>query len=118
MTARLEHDVPFGRGYGYGHSCRMHARNLVAETKPLLIHFKPDAHISRIFEGYGNSMWVRVTFGAEGKVLDVQQLQTLMPEAMQQAVERTARQIQFEPEMVNGMPVSVTKEIEIHFMTD
>ena len=34
------------------------------------------------------------------------------------AVERAARQIQFEPETINGMPVSVTKEIEIHFTTN
>ena len=115
LTARLERrEAPFG--YGYGHSCRMRARILVAETKPLVILFKPDARWPRVSEGYNNSVWVRVTFGADGKVQDVKQLQTLMPDAMQQAVERAARQIQFEPETVNGMPISVTKDVEIHFM--
>jgi TonB family protein len=110
----LGHEGPFG----YGHSCRMRARNLVAETKPLLIRFKPDARWPRVSEGYTNSVWVRVTFGADGKVQDVKQLQTLMPDAVQQAVERAARQIQFEPETINSVPVSVTKEVEIHFMAD
>src|SRR5213593_4789769 len=42
LTARLERrEAPFA--YGYGPSCRMYRRDLVAETKPLLIHFIPDA---------------------------------------------------------------------------
>ena len=115
MTTRLENRAaPFG----YGHSCRMHARNLVAETKPLIIRFKPDARWPRVSEGYKNSVWVRVTFGADGKVHGVEQLQPLLPDAMLKAVENAAWQIQFTPETVNGLPISVTQDTEIHFMTD
>jgi hypothetical protein len=112
-TLMLDHG-----GYGYGHSCRMYRRDLVAETKPLVILFKPDANYPHAGEGYVNSVWVRVTFGSDGKVQDVQQLQPLLPNLMLKAVDRAARQIQFTPETVNSVPVSVTKDIEIHFMGD
>jgi hypothetical protein len=112
------------RSYSYdgeGRSCkhrRFRRHELVAETKPLVILFKPDARYPRVGEGYRNSVWVNVTFGADGKVQSVEQRQPLLPKAMLEAVERTARQIQFEPETINGLPVSVTKDIEIHFLAD
>jgi hypothetical protein len=118
MTTRLESRVaPFG--YGYGHSCRMRSRYLVAETKPLVILFKPDARLpyrGEMGKEGNNFVSVTVTFGADGKVHEVEQLPPLMPDEMKQAVERAARQIQFTPETINGIPVSVTKEILIRFM--
>jgi len=119
-TLMLDHG-----GYGYGHSCRTYRRDLVAETKPLLIHFKPDARVPVVpFEGY-ISAWVRVTFGADGKVQGVEPIGSSfvnfkprnLPNVIR-SVDTAARQIQFEPETVNGMPVSVTKEVEIYFMAD
>lgn len=132
MTARLEQDVPFGLapGRGYGHSCRMYRRNLVAETKPLVILFKPDARWPRGAH-YLEAVHALVTFGADGKVQQVEPVnEDLLFEYGQQraithidardlvwvAAERVARQIQFEPEMINGVPISVTKEVEIHFI--
>ena len=117
-TPLLGHDGPFGDALREGRSCRMYRRDLVAETKPLLILFKPDARFLRVGEGYRNSVWVRVTFGADGKVQKVEQLQPLLPDVMLKAVEHAAWQIQFEPEMINGVPVTVTKDVEIHFMGD
>ena len=135
LTARLERrEAPFA--YGYGHSCRMYRRDLVAETKPLVILFKPDAHWPRGLmqseEGI-SPVRVIVTFGADGKVQQVEPANNCLITARQDwgstskdvkeasvwaAVERAARQIQFEPEMVNSVPVSATKEVEIHFMAD
>lgn len=109
------HDYGLGKSRGCKHR-RFKRRELVAETKPLVILFKPDARYPRVFEGYRNSVWVRVTFGADSKVQKVEQLQPLLPNEALEAVERAARQIQFEPETINGLPVSVTKEIEIRFM--
>src|SRR5436305_11770805 len=70
---------------GYGHSCRMYRRDLVAETKPLVILFKPDARLPRELKpdlrlprglqgGQVESMSVRalVTFGADSKVQQVE----------------------------------------------
>ena len=121
---------------GYGHSCRMYRRDLVAETKPLVILFKPDAHWPRGLmqseEGI-SPVRVIVTFGADGKVQQVEPGNNCLITARQDwgftskgvketsvwaAVERAARQIQFEPETINSVPVSVTKEIEMHFMAD
>ena len=121
--------------FGYGHSCRMRARSLVAETRPLVILFKPDARWPReLRSGSGRPDSVRalVTFGADGKVQQVEPADRGLLFAVKDereyggitliaagevwdAVERAARQIQFEPEMINGVPVSVTKEVEIHF---
>jgi hypothetical protein len=114
--------------YLEGHSCRAYRRNLVAETKPLLIRFKPDARWPHGLEAQKSDLepvQVYVTFGADGKVSYVtpsggcfsdSAVARLKPVC--DAVEWAARRIQFEPEMVNGMPVTVTKEVEIHFMTD
>ncbi|HZT59437.1 MAG TPA: hypothetical protein VFA21_12575 [Pyrinomonadaceae bacterium] len=121
------------------YSCRMHAHDLVAETKPLVILFKPDARLPRELHG-GRveatvSEHVIVTFGADGKVQQVEPVEdSLLADEVRaerqgyvsnygahvvwDAVERAARQIQFTPEMINSVPVSVTKDIEIHFMAD
>ena len=129
-TLMLDHG-----GYGYGHSCRMYRRDLVAETKPLLIRFKPDAvwpkDLNRdlpwspnLPEGYVfPGAKVRVTFGADGKIQRVEpsderypSLGTKGDKVAWECMERAARQIQFEPETINGMPVSVTKDVEIRFI--
>src|SRR5438270_5659182 len=65
-TLMLDHG-----GYGYGHSCRMYRRDLVAETKPLVILFKPDAHWPRGVD-YLEAVCALVTFGADGKVQQVE----------------------------------------------
>ncbi|MDQ3746780.1 MAG: energy transducer TonB [Acidobacteriota bacterium] len=125
----LGHEGPFG----YGHSCRMRSRYLVAETRPLLIRFKPDAILP---PGLGPQGWsigtmsVHVTFGADGKVQRVAPLESpgfggdakeekrgRRETAIWDAVERAARGIQFEPEMINSVPVTVTREIDIYLLS-
>ena len=116
-TPLLGHEGPFG--YERHRNCRMYRRNLVAETRPLVILFKPDAVLpyrDEMGKEGNNLVSVSVTFGADGKVHAVEQLPPSMPDVMKQAVERAARQIQFEPETVNSVPITVTKDIEIQFM--
>lgn len=123
--------------HGGRHSCDMRARQryLVAESKPLMITFKPDAVVPA---GFGALTWGRysvtanVTFGADGRVLEVVPTVSELvgcPQAMKdaaarnaapkpvwEAVERAARHIQFQPETVDGVPVTVTQDVEIRFM--
>lgn len=124
----------FGFGEKRGHKrCRMRRRHLVAETKPLVILFKPDAVLQNTFTGALGMTPARVlvTFGSDGNVRAVEPLDDHSVRAWRdwpsaggdpfaaeawQAVERAARQIRFEPEKINSMPVSVTKEIEIRFL--
>src|SRR5436309_11558545 len=87
-------------GYGYGHSCRMYRRDLVAETKPLVILFKPDARWPRGLEARKNDLnptLVRVTFGADSKVHEIKpggdwpvEITHLTDPAVWDAVERAA----------------------------
>jgi hypothetical protein len=134
------HPRAFYYGYGEGHSCRMRARQryLVAESKPLLITFKPNASWPDDFRpdaswpgeykaGYKfPGAWVSVTFGADGKVQRVEpsvdnpypSLGAKGDKVVWERMERAARQIQFEPETVNSVPVTVTREVEIRFMDE
>lgn len=102
--------------------------HLVAETRQLVINFKPDARrpLGVRNEG-GRSATVRVTFGADGRVQDVRPLVSrfhgrddalVESKARWEAVERAARQIEFTPETVDGVPVSVTRDVEIRFLAD
>src|SRR4051794_19750940 len=90
----------YGYGEGHGRSCPMHARQryLVAESKPLKITFQPDADGKLISQEPYRYVRVSVTFGADGKVQKVEQLQPLLPDVVLKAAERAAWQIQFEPE--------------------
>jgi hypothetical protein len=116
------------RTYDYGRRCRMRRHNLVAETKQLVINFKPDARRPLGAENEGpRSATVRVTFGADGKVQDVKPLASWFHgrdgslvdvKARWEAVERAARQIEFTPETVDGVPVTVNRNVEIRFLAD
>lgn len=110
------------RTYDYGGRCRMRRHNLVAETKPLNILNVPAADlIGTPGENiYTYPVSVDVTFGAGGKVLKVEPLGSWQgherdetTQAVWEAVERAARQIEFEPETVNGLGVVVTRRVDI-----
>jgi hypothetical protein len=119
----------FHYGYGEGHSCRMRfqRRNLVAESKSLNILSKPDATMSvgadSLRRGTGVGVMALVTFGADGKVQGVESASLLsacgkykgdeVSGDILEAVSNAASQIQFEPETVNSVPVTVTREVEI-----
>src|SRR3954462_10002670 len=76
------HPRAFYYGYGEGHSCRMRARQryLVAGWKPLLITFKPDAFNQTTFKEPFTFVPLSVTFGADGKIQGVEQLQPSLPD--------------------------------------
>jgi hypothetical protein len=116
-------------GEGHRHSCRMRyrGRDLVAETKPLNILFKPDAAMSvgrnSLRRGTDVRVMALVTFGADGKVQGVESGNLLsacgkynvgeVSGDVLEAVRNAASQIQFEPETVDGVPVTVVRETEI-----
>jgi hypothetical protein len=100
----------------------------VAESKPLDILHVPDARAT-LGSGPGNEVarpaLVRVTFGADGRVQNVKALASWLHVAdanlvgvktAWEAVERAARQIEFTPEMVDSVPVTVTRDVEIRFV--
>ena len=122
--------------YDFGSRCRMRRHNLVAESKPLTILFKPDARLPHGLGGYGRggllsptSALVRVTFGADGRVQEVEPFYEdsyglrrlpLTSSDIKNAeawenVKQAARLIQFTPETRDGVPATVTKELEIFF---
>ena len=121
-------DGPSGEPRGRGH-CRMRRHYLVAETRPLVILFKPDARWPRgVDMGKGlNPVPVRVTFGADGTVQQVSPTDVWPlvrddgadeDKAVWESVERAARQIRFAPETADGVPVTVRREVEIRFFAD
>ena len=125
LRTELMRDYDFGEGHRckYG---RFKRRDLAAESNSLVILFKPDARLPHGLKAEGSSVLANVTFGADGKVGEVSQVgawygppgrfSRLPP--VWAAVERAAQQIQFEPEIINGLPVSVTKDVEIYFLID
>jgi hypothetical protein len=111
-------DLSLGRAPHGRSGCKhLRGRYLVAESKPLKILFQPDADYKLVSQEPYKYVRVSVTFGADGKVQKVEQLQPLLPDVILKAAEDAARQIQFEPEMVNGLPVTVTREVDIRFGT-
>jgi hypothetical protein len=115
------------RTYEFGGHCRMHRHNLVAESKPLNILKVPDAVWPlgvKAEEGRGK-VPVKVTFGADGTVQKVEASSQytlrdieVPPPPFWSAVVKAARDIRFTPEVINGVPVSVEKEVEIYFAAD
>ena len=113
------------RTYDFKSRCgNARSHKLVAESKPLVINFTPDA---RYPGGSADSVRVNVIFGADGEVAGVMPLSTLsdapdgyrvMEKAKWEAVGRAARQIRFTPETINGVPVTVEREVEIRLFDE
>lgn len=110
------------RTYEFGSRCRMRRHNLVAESKPLDILAVPTADIMKLGAQnvYIYPVRVNVTFGADGKVQKVEPLGSWRVQGRDEsaqmvweAVESAAMQIQFVPETINSVPVSVTREVTI-----
>ena len=111
------------RTYEFNSRCRMRRHRLVAETKPLAILDVPRAELSGTWAEnvYAYPVTVDVTFGADGKVREVEPVGSWCAHgrhettrAVWDAVERAARRIRFEPETIDGVPVTVTRKVEIH----
>jgi hypothetical protein len=112
--------------YDFGSRCRMRRHNLVAVSKPLVINFIPRVS-SKDWLAPEGRVRVSVTFGADGKVQEVKPLASWVQEekqslvrvkAMWDAVDEAARGIDFSPETVDGVPVTVTREVELEFGFD
>jgi hypothetical protein len=121
----------FTSTYDYGGHCRMRRHNLVAESKPLTILSKPDAVLTGVgaWKGDAEPVKVLVTFGADGRVQGVESYRDWcarsyksQPEVLRTAVweaaVRAARQIEFRPETVNGLPITVTQDVEIRLLSE
>jgi hypothetical protein len=118
------------RTYEFGSRCRMRRHHLVAESTPLNIQFKPVVGYPVGRESLDKDVTtarVSVTFGADGEVKDVTPLSLrfhgrdeslVRMKAMWEAVESAARRIEFTPEKVDGVPVTVTREVEMSFACD
>ncbi|HEX8147919.1 MAG TPA: hypothetical protein VF591_12130 [Pyrinomonadaceae bacterium] len=113
------------RTYEYGSRCRMRRHHLVAESKPLAILYKPDARVPGNFSEHEDSARVEVTFGSDGQVQKVRpvgrsfalyKVNNLLP--VWNAVEKAAQGIRFTPETVNGIPVTVEREVDIRFLAE
>lgn len=90
-------------------------RHTIAQT-PVNIISEPGKRYTK--EAFKNNVTgvvrLRITYGADGRILDVVPLMTL-PYGLTGEAERVAWQIQFEPATVNGMPVTVTKDQDYIF---
>src|ERR1043165_5932586 len=88
-AVRFTQSLPYLEGRG----CRAYRRDLVAETKPLVILFKPDARWPRELmqseEGI-SPVRVMVTFGADGKVQQVEPGNNCLITGRQDSVNVTA----------------------------
>ena len=113
-------------GYGEGRSCpSARRRNLVAESRPLNVLFQPEARAPResgdAEQRELGPVTMSVTFGADGKVQEVNPPAVVfnpVAPSVWRAAERAARRIEFEPETVNGVPVTVTREVAINFAAE
>jgi hypothetical protein len=98
---------------------RRHAFEAAPASRRPIILFKPDAFQPRLTDRYvTSSVLVGVTFGADGKVLSVEQRQPHLPGALLAAVERAARQIQFVPATAHGEPTTVTEDVSIRIASE
>jgi len=119
--AGLKTPVGFGSGSGSGRSApstvmSTSATTMTGATTPLNILAKPRAaytDLARLYWIQG-SVILKVTLLASGEIGSVTTV-TKLPFGLTQTAITAARSIQFNPKMVNGVPVSVTKTVEYNF---
>jgi TonB family protein len=108
-----------GSGGGSGWHCPMsgHPERADAEsTTPVRIVSKPRAlytDLARQNQTEG-SVVLKVTLLASGEIGGISVVRGL-PDGLTERAMAAARQIKFQPERVNGVPVSVTKTVEYTF---
>lgn len=121
----------FTRTYEFESRCRMRRHNLVAESRPLNILSKPDAVLTGVgaWKGDAEPVKILVTFGADGRVQGVDSYRDWCAKGYKsrpgvpgisvwEAAVRAARQIEFQPETVNGLPITVSQEVEIRLLSE
>lgn len=103
-----------GNGIGFGsrerHSCSFDSKkSLQVLAKPRAVY--TDAARTNQTEG---TVTLRVAFLENGKIGDVSIVNYLPDGLTEQAIE-AAKQIKFEPAMLNGKPITVTKQVQYNF---
>lgn len=95
--------------------CGKRRRSAIPPT-PLNIISEPSKRYTK--EAFKNKVTgvvrLRITYGSNGSILDVEPLTTL-PYGLTEEAERVAWQINFEPATVNGLPVTVTQDQDYIF---
>lgn len=86
-----------------------------AQTVKLRIIKKPHPKGARKCSGQAGTALVRVTFGAEGTVTDVELKQSSGCYIFDQSALEAAWRIEFEPEMRDGKAVAVAKTVEYKY---
>lgn len=112
--------VAFGNGIGTGGGYRedtdkkLEATDLA--TKPLRILSKPRANYTDLARqnGVQGTVRVKVLFSASGKIETAVPISSLPDGLTEQAI-LAAKQIEFQPQIQNGQPVSITKVVEYSF---
>lgn len=98
-----------GRGCKYG-------RKAYASQTVAIINFKPEPRYTDAARRNETAGRVRllVTLGADGKVKDVETVESL-PYGLTDSAIRAAKGIQFTPATRNGEPVDETREVAFYF---
>jgi TonB family protein len=86
-----------------------------AQTVKLRIIKKPHPKGARKCSGQEGTALVRVTFGAQGTVTDVELKQSSGCYVFDKSALEVAWQIEFEPEMRDGKAVAVAKTVEYRY---
>jgi TonB family protein len=83
---------------------------------PATIHYTPNPQYTQAAReaGTGGVVRLRVVFGADGKVSDIETVSGLPDGLTEEAID-TAKRISFTPATRNGQPVSTHGEIELLF---
>jgi TonB family protein len=103
-----------GAGSGVGSDAQPPAPpNATRGLKLLSKPSPPYTDLARIYEING-SVLARVTFKADGTVGEVSIVRSL-PFGLDDAAIKAARQMSFNPALINGKPTSVTKQVEYSF---
>ena len=104
-------------GAGFGAGARRGcpgARKALAETRPLNILHQPAARYPEgsVMKGLAASALVRVTFGADGRIQQVEPREAL-PYSLNRAAVDAAWRIRFEPATEDSVAVPVTRDVRI-----
>lgn len=108
-----------GRGSGIGNgtnSGSQNDENKISENKDLSITFKPKPRYTELARFYGitGSVRVKMTFLSNGTISSTTAL-TKLPFGLTAQAVSAAKQMRFDPKLVKGNPVSVTKVVVFNF---
>ncbi len=101
------------------HSCRAHYNpgpQTSSDSSQLVLHFKPEPQYTEAArkDQISGVVRLRMVFGADGKVSNIESLATL-PDGLTEEAMRAAKRIQFTPATINGEPISVTRVVDFNF---